>query len=211
MATKKNAAAQQQPKLLDECLFSEIDGLVKTAAKLIVREDESSIEIPADKIGLAIDVLSLTRLLAKKVDQESKETLAKIMEPVAERVAKVNSEKKSIIGRAQEIEADVVFGLKELVKDGVLTADGAQSKSGCKITLIGSDTVVLDDASAVPDEYLLPREQCIDMSKIRAVLAAEQAYANALPAGTVAPASNVPFAHLEKSYTFRTKVPEEVA
>lgn len=210
----KKAVAEKKPepaKILSPDLFDEIDGLVKASTKLIDREEDGTFEIQAYKIPRAVDVLSLVRALAARADVVAKAELATILKPVEDKTKQLAAEKKSIVGRAGEIESDVVKALQALILTGHLTAEGAESPNGCKLSLIGKDAVKIYDPSIIPDEFLLPRAACIDVAKVTAMLLAEKAYADALPEGTEAPPSKIEGAHLTKVYTFRTKVPDEVA
>jgi hypothetical protein len=207
-ATKEKAVPPPAPpKVLAEQLHEEIAGILKENAKVIVH-DENAIEIPADKLGSAVDLLSLTRALVRNTEADYKAKIKNITDPFAPYTA----EKKSIIKRAQEVEHDLEIGLHTLISNGVIGKDGYETKNGCRLSLVGKEELVLDDPDAIPDEFLLPRAQCLDWGKIKQSIVANNAAVEAAAAAGIELQILNPIkgAHLTTTYTLRTKLPDEL-
>jgi hypothetical protein len=132
--------------------------------------------------------------------------------PIEDPFAKYASEKKAITKQAQEIEHDLEVGLHGLVSQGLLGQAGYESKSGCRLSLVAKRELVMDDPDAVSDEFLLPRAQCLDWGKIKAAIeATEKAIEAAAAAGITLDLKNpLTGCHLTTTYTFRTKLPDEL-
>lgn len=178
---------------LDPELHTEIEGLQRAIGRIIVKDeaDPEVIEIDPARVDRAVDSLALVRALVRNVDKDYK---AKI-EPIQKTLKPYEAERKSINSRAQEIESQLTAGFYAMIKDGTLTSDGLTSNAGSKLSLVGKDYVTIVDADKIPDKYLRPREECIDLNAV---------------AAAIAEGKRVAGVKIETNYTFRAVVPEVI-
>lgn len=209
MATKKATAkaVPEKPKMLNPELHTEIEEICKSAARTVVVDPEMGADIPADKMGRAIDLLALSRALVRNVKADYDAKVKGIVDPFKPYA----DERKTITKLAEEVERKLEDGLKCLVANGLIGKDGYETKSGCRLSLVGKRELVLDDPEAIPDEFLLPRAQCLDWGAIKARIEAnEKAIEAAKEAGITLQLQPLDGAHLITTYTFRTKLPDEL-
>jgi hypothetical protein len=207
MAASKTKPKPVAPKpLLDPQFHADIEGIVKATTKTATRGADG-VEIAADKLDRAIDLLSLTRALVRNTEADYKVRVKEIPDPFAPYLA----EKKSIIKRAQEVEHDLEDGLHGLLTAGVLTTDTVETAAGCRLSLVGKRSLVIDDATLIPDEFLLPRAQCIDIAKLsEKMMACEEMAQVAAKAGIAFNVDTPKGVHFTTTYSFRTKLPDEL-
>jgi hypothetical protein len=207
-AAKRTPRPVEPAKVLDLTLHNEIGLIAKSAQHLIQTEESGEVSIPADKAARAIDLLALSRQMVRTVKADYDARTKDIVDPFKPYA----TEKKQITALSEEIGRSIEAGLHKLVKDGLIGTGGYDTPAGTRLSLVGKRELVLDDPLLVPDEYLLPRAQCLDWNKIKTVLEAnEKAVAAAKEAGVELKIHNtVDGAHLATTYTFRTKLPEEL-
>lgn len=201
---KKETAAPVPHVLLDQ-LHADVATIAKATQRIVV-VDEDDIEISPDNIGTAVDLLGLTRSLVRDTEADYKAKVKAIVDPFEP----YQKEKKTIVKLAKEAEAALESGLHGLIHAGILTKDGYETDAGCRLSLVPRRALVIDDADKIPDEYLLPREQCIDRIKLQAKLdAIEKLKAAAIEAGVPEP-EPMDGVRMDTTYTFRTKLPDQL-
>jgi hypothetical protein len=207
--SRKVVKKAEPAKVLDVTLHNEID-LIAKATKQLVKADEDSgeISIPSDKAARAIDLLALARQMVRTVKADYDIRTKDIVDPFKPYA----TEKKQITVLSEEISRSIEAGLHKLVKDGLIGTGGYDTPAGTHLSLVGKRELVMDDPLLVPDEYLLPRAQCLDWNKIQTTLEAnEKAIAAAKAAGIGLTLPNtIQGVHLNTTYSFRTKLPDEL-
>lgn len=203
-------------------IFEEVDGLeelvteiteeVEVDGKKVIRlKADTSIDEPSP-LDSAITALGLLRLKAKDIATEAARRIeAAIPTNVAEELSVINKDKADLTKRLGAIGTDVEVALSALVEAGTLPKSN-KAESGVTLTVVYKDKVELIDANKVPDEYLLPRAQCIDMKKLGEALTkhAEKVEAAKTLELPEPPNPLAEAAKIGKSFSFTTKVPEVV-
>lgn len=208
--TDKRTGCKKGPaaKVLDITLHTEIDMIAKSVQKVVEEAEDGQVFIPTDKAMRAIDLLALSRQMVRTVKADYDARTKAIVDPFKPFV----TEKKRITALAEECAKQLDAGLRVLVAQGLIGTAGVDTAAGTRLSLVGKRELVMDDPMLIPDEYLLPRAQCLDWGKIKAKIEAhEKAIEAADEAGIVLTLPDpIEGAHLETHYTFRTKLPDEL-
>jgi hypothetical protein len=216
MAAKK-LAEPPKPKLLPQELHTEIDGLTALAKRTIVREalegGTIDIEIAEDKIDSAVNGLTLVRALVRNTKKEADTLKGEVVpKEITDKLKGIEAERKSITGRAEEIEADLEEGLLSNVALGLIDPEhGVMTDAGCKLAVVTKKAVDITDLDLIDDAFLLPREKCIDWEAVKYALLNDVEKAEAAKTlGLPAPKPSIVGARLVPKYSFRTTQPEVI-
>lgn len=198
------SASTAAPKhSLDETLHDDAKGIAKLGHELLADKEQ----MDAEDINSAIDLLALTRDLVRRVDSDYKARIAKVPDPLAP----FRSERKALTDQAKEVDEALAGPLLTLRLNGTISEDAMMSHSGTRLAYVRKQRAKVADAAQVPDAWLLPREQCIDLVRVEKQLLLEQAAAAAATEAGQTPApSAVPGVALESSYSLRTKLADEL-
>lgn len=205
MAKKKVAAVEAPAPQhhLDSYLHDEVASIVAAQQQLTgIKADV----LPERTVNRTVDLLALAREAQRQVDADYKARIKDIPDPFKPYA----DERKALTGKIAKVAEEMERDVQRCIADGIIPTDGIETRSGVKLSLVGRREVVIDDAALIPDEFLLPRAQCIDLGKLREFLLAEEALMEAAAkTGTLVE----PFAgaQLTTSYILRTKLPDEIS
>lgn len=222
---RKDAGEQVviDPDRLDVALFEATDDLeelllditeevtIDGKPTLRLKAHTNSEDNDDDLLDSAINALGFVRREMKNVEAEAKKRVdATIPIDVAAKLKTLATDKSDLTSRLGVIEKRVVTVLSAALEAGELQKSN-KSEAGVTLTVVYKDKIEIVDAATIPDEFLLPRAQCIDMKKLGEALAA---HANKVEAAATlelpAPPSPAPGATIGQSFSFTTKVPEVV-
>ncbi len=163
-------------------IVDEAGGMFTRAPKLITEG-----KIAPEKIDRAIDFLALARDGLRRLDVAYKAAI----EPIKKQLAPFDAQRKAAKSKYEFAEEALMQGVSTYIKDHGTYPE--ETKSGTKLTLVSRKSAEVVKASEIPDAFLLPRAQCIDMAKVEAELASGR---------------EVPGARMGEKLIIRTKLPE---
>ena len=144
-------------------------------------------DVDEERISKVIDFLALSRDLVRRLDADYK-TATK---DIKAQLAPFDIERKTYKRVAEEAESIFHSVAMDYLRRYRTLPD--RTRNGTLLSLVPKKSVKIEDAGAVPDEFLLPREQCIDHAKVLAMLES---------------GAKVPGASIVEDIIFRTKLSE---
>lgn len=181
-------------------IYTDAAGLARTAKTLT----DSEGVLKESKEGVAIDVLALSRDALRRLS----EARAEAVKPFKQSMAPIESEAKKV----QAVLASIELGAKDAIVGAIQDGRDIQgmTKNETQLTVSRRRKAVVVDASKVPDEFLLPREKCIDMAKLEeAMKQRDKVIQASFEAGVDTEVRAIPGAELVDTYVLTTRLGEE--
>lgn len=146
--------------VLNDIFHDEITDLTRAVSKIAKGDDE--VKISDKNVDRAVDLLALVRRYPKDVDEEYKSKV-KTFEA---KIAPFANERKVLKASAVALESRLVDGIMGLIKSGTISGN-MRSKAGTTLSIVPRKMFSVKSADKIPDEFLLPREKCIDWAKVQ--------------------------------------------
>lgn len=170
----------------------DLNAIVDEAGSLFARAPKLITDgtVVPEKIDRAIDFLALARDGLRRLDVIYKAAV----EPIKKQLAPFDAQRKAAKSKYEFAEEALTQAVSSFIKEHGRVPE--ETKSGTKLTLVSRKSAEVVKASEIPDAFLLPRAQCIDMAKVEAELAAGR---------------EVPGARMGEKLIIRTQLPEIIA
>lgn len=214
------------PDRLDIALFEatdDLEDLLEDITERVVIDGKPVLRLKADvavtdgdegtdPLDAAINALGFVRREIKGVAAEAQKRVdATIPIDVAAKLKTLATDKADLTKRLGIVESKAIEVLSAALLAEQLQKSN-KSEAGVTLTVVYKDKIEIIDATKIPDEFLLPREACIDMKKLAEAMAKHNDKVAAAKTLELPEPAN-PFdeaAKISQSFSFTTKVPEVV-
>lgn len=187
-------------KHFDPSFTEDVADISSLAAASISKDGE----IRGARASGAIDCLALARDGLRRIEERYKQ----LVEPVKLLLFPYDTERKELKTALEKVEAEAKDALlRELKAKHELPEE---SKSGTRLSIVTKPVATITDAAKIPNVFLLPREQCIDMVKLTDFLKAERKLREALVAAGHKPTMPMAGAELTDTFILSTRLPEVI-
>lgn len=149
-------------RLLNTDLHADLRMVIRTIDTIVTHDDEDGDSIDPRNIQKAADTLAVTRDLLRQLDSDFKDKT----KALKAQLAPYELERNAIKAAASKIEDQLDKCLFDLYEEGDISAIDGVSTALSRLSVVRKKSCSVTDASQVPDEYLLPREKCIDHAKV---------------------------------------------
>lgn len=191
-AAAPNTDTKAEPEItLDRSLQLDMNTVEKGFKSAVKLDGEEPI-IANGKERQAVDLLAYVRALVRDVDAQYKLRIA----PTMAKLKGIENQRKGIKAKAGLVEEQLVAAFKTMYREGNLTTEGMEGRIGGKLVVIPKTYLTISSARHIPDTFLKPREECIDLGKIMEHYEAT----GKLPPGV----------KLEKDVQFRAEMAKEI-